>query len=96
MKEGKKEVSKRLDLIPDNRTYMCNQCGQELVKLHSEVDEVQLVEDIRYLPFYWICLCTNEECSRSYREVKVLERNSEIMDYPSKGRYIDRGNTSGR
>jgi hypothetical protein len=96
LKDGKKEISKRLDLIPDNRTYVCNHCGQVLVKLHSELGEAEIVEGIHYRPFYWICLCTNEDCPNTYKEVKVLERNSEVKDYPSKGRYMDRSRTSGR
>ena len=92
MKEGKKEHIKRLDLMPTNKEYKCTGCRNDLVKLRTESDNSKGSKQYNY----WICICTDEQCEMNFKYVKVLFSISKIIGYPLIGRYVDRGNTSGR
>ena len=96
--EGKKENIKSIEYMPLNVGYKCNKCNHELVKLRTALGKPIISESKGkvFQDFYWICLCANELCERKYKEVKVFERVTEVMEYPKIGRYRDRTNIGGR
>jgi len=92
MKEGKKQPRKRLDLIPDNIDEKVHVgCGGELIWLETVQSEVKPVGTELWSESYKILFCT--KCGT---EVKHMQRFHNEIPYPSKGKYMDRSNLSGR
>jgi len=96
--EGKKEIIEEIDSLPLNAGYKCKNCREDLVKLRTGLGKAMIHEVTGkcYQSLYWICICVNQMCKMEYKEVRVLERVTEIIDYPLIGKYRDRTNIGGR
>jgi len=90
IKDGKKEPINRNDLLKENSNLdTCDRCGGELTKLETFIGEV-FEEDKKFFYWlYWKVVCDN--CG----EMKVKSSKCQTMDYPLKGRYMDRTKLGG-
>ena len=76
MKEGKKgNYNIYTDLPINDNKVNCDKCNGELVKLHTTLGKVNIIDKQAYRNMYWVC-----GCSKCNRYVRVFDHKTKIGD----------------